>query len=176
MPARVRGRRTANQISLKKALTMYKVIGTDGKNYGPATADQIRQWIRENRMERQTPLLASGAADWTFAGLHPEFANDFPPATVPPLIAPASVLIPQVIPLQRCSMAKAGLVCGILSVTIACCCGGLPFNLLGLVFSIIALVQISENPQRYGGRDMAILGLVLSTLGFLILMVATVIK
>jgi hypothetical protein len=66
-------------------------------------------------------------------------------------------------------MAKTGLICGILSVTVCCCCGGLPFNVLGLVFSIIALVQTGENPQRYGGRDMAIMGLILSALGFLML-------
>ena len=77
---------------------------------------------------------------------------------------------------MRCSLAKAGLICGILSITIACCCGGLPFNLLGLVFSIIALVQIGENPRRYGGKDMAIIGLILSALGTLILLLALLIK
>ena len=156
---------------------MYQVIGTDGKNYGPATADQIRQWIRENRVERRTPLLVPGAADWTFVGLHPEFANDFSVgAAPPPIIAPATAIVVPTVPMQRTSMAKAGLVCGVLSVTVACCCGGLPFNLLGLIFSIIALVQISENPQQYGGRDMAIVGLLLSVLGFLILLVAMIFR
>jgi membrane glycosyltransferase len=66
-------------------------------------------------------------------------------------------------------MAKAGFVCGLLSVTLGCCCAGLPFNLLGLIFSLIALIQRSENPQRYGGGAMALLGLILSILGCLLL-------
>ena len=66
-------------------------------------------------------------------------------------------------------MANAGLFCGVLSITLGCCCGGLPFNIVGLVFSVIALMQIGENPQRYEGRDLAILGLVLSLLSFLVL-------
>ena len=66
-------------------------------------------------------------------------------------------------------MAKSGLFCGILSITVGCCCCGLPFNLLGLIFSLIALVQISENPQVYGGRDLAILGLILSLLSVLVM-------
>jgi len=41
--------------------------------------------------------------------------------------------------------------------------------LLGLIFSLIALVQISENPQVYGGRDLAILGLILSLLSVLVM-------
>lgn len=156
---------------------MYKVIGTDGKAYGPATADQIRQWIRENRVEHRTLMLAPGATEWAYAGLQPELANDFSQITPPPIVqsTPPAVVTP-VTPMVSSSMAKAGLICGILSVTIACCCGGVPFNLLGLVFSIIALVQISENPQRYGGRDLAVLGLVLSILGIMILLLAMIFK
>ena len=28
---------------------IYKIIGDDGREYGPATAEQIRQWVAENR-------------------------------------------------------------------------------------------------------------------------------
>ena len=31
---------------------MYKIIGQDGKEYGPITAEQLRQWISENRVEQ----------------------------------------------------------------------------------------------------------------------------
>ena len=149
---------------------MYQVIGADGRQYGPATADQVRLWIRQRRVERQTPLLAPGAAAWTTAGLQPEFAGDFPPPGAPPVIHPPPAA--PMSPAPSRSMAKAGLLCGILSVTVACCCGGLPFNILGFVFSVVALIQIGENPQRYGGRDLALLGLILSALGFVILTVA----
>jgi hypothetical protein len=152
-------------------MQLYKLIGTDGREYGPADADVVRQWIRENRVERQTPVFAPGSADWTFVGLLPEFANDFS-GTLPPPIAPIAPLPPTPVPVPYLakseSLAKAGMVCGILSVTIGCCCGGAPFNFLGMIFSLLALVQISENPQRYGGRGMAIVGLILSLCGFVI--------
>jgi hypothetical protein len=38
----------------------------------------------------------------------------------------------------------------------------MPFNLLGLVFSIIALVQINSQAEPQEGRASAIVGLVLS--------------
>jgi len=163
-------------------MTLYKLIGTDGREYGPASAEHIHQWIRENRVERQTPIFVPGATDWTFVGLLPEFANDFPgtapvppPPSAPPRIQPPppAFVIPAY-PKRNDSMAKAGLVFGILAVTLGCCCAGLPFNLLGLVFSVIALVQIAENPQRYGGAVMAIVGLVLSACSFLLLAVAII--
>ena len=146
---------------------MYKLIGTDGKEYGPATADQVRRWIQENRVEVQTPVFVAGIPEWTFVGLLPEFANDFPG---PPRLAGAPPAIIRPLPPSRSySMAKAALLCGILSITCGCCCAGLPFNVLGLVFSVIALVQISENPQRHGGAGVAVLGLVLSLVGLLVL-------
>jgi hypothetical protein len=148
---------------------MYKLIGIDGQEYGPATVEQIRQWIWEQRVDRHTRIFTQDAADWTPACLVPEFADDFPgeapsanPSAPPPLPAPVP-------PLPSCTTAKIGLVCGILSVTVCCCCCGLPFNILGLLFSTIALVQISGSPDRHGGRAMAAIGLVLSLLGILLL-------
>jgi hypothetical protein len=32
--------------------------------YGPATAEQLRQWIVEGRANAQTQTLASGVAEW----------------------------------------------------------------------------------------------------------------
>ncbi|MGH7990350.1 MAG: DUF4190 domain-containing protein, partial [Limisphaerales bacterium] len=69
------------------------------------------------------------------------------------------------------SFATAGLVFGILSVTLICCCGGFPFNILGLIFSIIALVQISEHPELHEGRALAIAGIILSAASFLLLLI-----
>src|ERR1035437_3047869 len=42
---------------------MYKIIGVDGREYGPATAGQLRQWIAEGRANAQTPTLAPGAPE-----------------------------------------------------------------------------------------------------------------
>jgi hypothetical protein len=142
---------------------MYKVIGTDGKEYGPVSADQIRVWISENRVERQSPVFAEGAKDWNFLGLLPEFAAYFSGAApVAAPVAPAVIVAPGR-PRKTNSFATAGLVCGILSLT--CCCG-FPFNLFGIVFSLVGLSQINASPQQEEGRGIAIAGLILSAASF----------
>jgi len=145
---------------------IYKVVGDDGKEYGPASPGQIRQWISEGRVVRETPIFMDGANDWNFVGLLPEFAGFFSATMPPPAIAPPA-------PSHRTNpLATAGFVCGILSVTLICCCGGFPFNILGLIFSIIALLQINENPTRFEGRGLAIAGLILSAIGILFFLFA----
>jgi len=147
---------------------MYKIIGHDGKEYGPVTGEQLRQWIAQNRVESRTPVFVDGAKDWTFVGLLPEFAALFAggvlPAIAPQTIAPPAQLR------KTNSFAITGMVCGILSLTLCLCCGGIPFNILGLIFSVIALLQINENPQLHEGRGMAIAGIILSAVSFLILL------
>jgi hypothetical protein len=48
---------------------IYKIIGEDGKEYGPVTGAQLRQWIAEGRVESRTPVFVTGAKDWNFVGL-----------------------------------------------------------------------------------------------------------
>jgi hypothetical protein len=144
---------------------MYKIIGQDGKEYGPITAQQLRQWISENRVESRTPVFTDGAKDWTFVGLLPEFADCFA-RSVPPAIAPQTIAPPA--PMRRTnSFATTGFICGILSLTLCCCCYGIPFNILGLTFSIIALLQTNDNPQIHAGRGLAIAGIILSAISLL---------
>jgi hypothetical protein len=146
---------------------VYKIIGEDGKEYGPATREQIRQWIVEGRVESRTPIFVDGAKDWSFVGLLPEFASCFAAPATPPAITPPPRTSAAAGRLAKTnSYAQAGMICGILSVT--CCCCGFPFGVLGLVFSLIGLSQINANPQLYEGRGMAIAGLVLSILSLLL--------
>ena len=144
---------------------MYKIIGADGRQYGPVPAGQIKQWIAEGRVESRTAVIADGAEHWTFAGLLPEFANCFP--TTPPMIAP-------VWPRRGSNpFATAGLVFGILSWVpcCCCCCYGFPFNLFGLIFSLIGLSQINRRPELYEGRGAAIAGLALSVASLLLFII-----
>jgi uncharacterized protein DUF4190/uncharacterized protein DUF4339 len=147
---------------------MYKIIGQDGKEYGPITGEQMRQWASQNRVESRTPVFVDGAKDWTFVGLLPEFAGLFA-ASVPPAIAPQTIA-PPAPPRRTNGFAITGLVCGILSLTLCLCCGGIPANILGLIFSIVALLQINENPQVHEGRGLAIAGIILSAVSLLILL------
>ncbi len=149
---------------------MYKIIGSDGREYGPITADQLREWIAEGRANAQTRALAEGAAQWKPLTEYLEFA----PAlgrTPAPWPAPAPIYLA---PARRTnSLAFAAMVMGVLSLTsMVCCCGccyGMPFNLLGIVFSLVALAQIRNDPQSQEGSGLAIAGLVLSLLSLLML-------
>jgi hypothetical protein len=146
---------------------IYKIIGEDGREYGPATAEQIRQWVAQGRVESRTPIFVDGAKDWNFVGLLPEFANLFVAPFTPPNIAPpprGTAAAGQTA--KTNSYAQAGMIFGILSVT--CCCCGFPFGLLGLVFSLIGLSQINANPELHEGRAMAVAGLILSIASLLL--------
>jgi hypothetical protein len=62
----------------------YKVMGGDGHEYGPVSAEQIRQWILEERLERKSPVKPSEAKDWVFLESLPEFADFFQSSAAPP--------------------------------------------------------------------------------------------
>ena len=64
---------------------MYKIIGADQKEYGPVSADQLRQWITEGRVNAQTSVQAAGETTWKPLFMVPEFAASFPATPPPPL-------------------------------------------------------------------------------------------
>jgi hypothetical protein len=136
---------------------MYKIIGADQREYGPVTADQIRQWIREGRANANTLCQAEGSTGFRAISTFPEFgfAQAVPPmSSVPPQYATTTTN----------SYAVTGLVCGIL--TFMCPCFSCFTGIAGVIFSCIALAQTSGNPLQKG-KGMAIAGLVLSVAGLL---------
>lgn len=54
---------------------MYKMIGGDGVQYGPVTADQLREWIAEHRANRHTLVQLEGGVEWVPLGRLSEFAD-----------------------------------------------------------------------------------------------------
>ncbi len=145
---------------------MYKIIGADGKEYGPVPADVLRQWVAEGRANAQTKVLAEGATQWKPLGELPGFIPSPQPAAMP-VLAPGPISAPVV--RRNNSLAVAGLVMGLFSVTCGlCCCYGMPFNLAGVICSSIALSQIHQEPERQGGKAMAMTGLVLSLLSVVV--------
>jgi len=138
---------------------MYRMIGADGREYGPISASQLRQWIAESRANAFTRVLPEGSTEWKLLGSLPEFSLLFA-ATVPPA-APATQ-VP-----KTNGLAIAGFIFGLMSfmtmpASIFCCCFGPVFNLLGIVFSGVGLSQINRHPQLYNGKSLAVAGLVLS--------------
>ena len=86
---------------------MYKIIGADGRPYGPVGAEEIRRWITENRVIAQTLVQTESAPEWRPLSTFPEFAPGL--AAVPPPIAPAAAAIA-----ARASNKIAAGICGIL--------------------------------------------------------------
>ena len=138
---------------------MYRIIGADGREYGPITADQLRLWIAEGRAAAQTKAQAEGTAQWKPLIEYIEFA---------PLLAGTAPLLPtpgpiSITPTPRTNpMALTSMILGIISITCCMCCYGMPFNVLGIIFSMVALAQIKNDPLSQEGRGLAVAGMVLS--------------
>jgi len=56
----------------------YKVIGADRVEYGPVSAEQIRQWINEGRVDSETKVQAEGGGAWKRLADVPELAEALP--------------------------------------------------------------------------------------------------
>jgi len=69
---------------------MYKIIGTDQKEYGPIASEQIRRWLAEGRLNRQTPVQVEGASEWKPLETVLEFADAFHARGVPPVVTPVA--------------------------------------------------------------------------------------
>jgi TM2 domain-containing membrane protein YozV len=66
---------------------MFKIIGGDGRPYGPITTEQLRQWIAEGRANAQTLAQPDGAADWRPLASFAELASQLAASAAPPVIA-----------------------------------------------------------------------------------------
>jgi len=64
----------------------YIIIGGDGKQYGPVTETDIRQWISEGRLNAQSLVKADGDAEFRALAQFPEFAGDLRPVPIAPVI------------------------------------------------------------------------------------------
>ncbi len=54
---------------------MYKIIGGDQNEYGPAPADEVRRWIAEGRLNGQSQVQAEGGGEWKPLSSFAEFAE-----------------------------------------------------------------------------------------------------
>lgn len=67
---------------------MFTIIGGDGREYGPVTADQVRVWLNAGRANLETQAKALGTTEWRRLGDFAEFASpdDLPPVmSAPPV-------------------------------------------------------------------------------------------
>ncbi len=129
---------------------MYKIIGTDGKEYGPVSVEQLRQWIAEGRANAQTLVQAEGQTDWKSLANFP----DLQPIAVPPtMMPPVQPTIPTKPPGADKKIA-AGL-CGILL-------GGLGIHkfVLGYTGEGVTMLLVSLLTCGIGFFVMGVIGLI----------------
>jgi hypothetical protein len=69
---------------------MYTIIGGDGKEYGPVTAEQVQTWIAGGRANLETKIKAEGADEWKRIADFPEFAGAAAAGVTTPAIAVAA--------------------------------------------------------------------------------------
>ena len=135
---------------------MYKIMGADGKEYGPVSGEVLRQWIAERRANAQTRVQAEGSAEWKALLELPEFSATFgsapPPISPPPLSGGVASNRPQG---KTSGMAVASLVLGLVGF-----CG--ITAILGLIFGIVAQVKIRKSGGQLKGGGLAIAGIVIS--------------
>jgi hypothetical protein len=145
---------------------MYKIIGADQKEYGPITADQLRQWIVEGRVNGSTKVQAEGTVGWKSVSELPEFAASFPGGAPSAPLAPIQMATP--VPATKSNqVAVWAMITGIISI-IPCCWGiGGIIGVVSIVLGIVALSQIKQNPQQKGS-GFAIAGIIMGIISLLI--------
>jgi uncharacterized membrane protein len=71
----------------------YTIIGGDQKEYGPISADDVREWIAEGRLNEQSLMKAESDAEFRPLEKFPEFAANFAPKTPPPFADAAGATV-----------------------------------------------------------------------------------
>lgn len=75
---------------------MFKMIGSDGMEYGPVPTETLREWIRQGRANAETSVREDGANEWLPVANIPELAGSVPTAAVaepaPTAAKPAAVV------------------------------------------------------------------------------------
>lgn len=73
---------------------MFTIIGGDGKEYGPATAEQIRAWLAAGRANLDTKAKAVGTDEWRRLADYAEFFPGGAPSATPSFTPPATFVPP----------------------------------------------------------------------------------
>ena len=156
---------------------MYRIIGADGKEYGPVSLEQLKEWVAAGRVNGQTQVKPEGSADWKRASELPEMAGFLPP---PPTSAGARAGAPSVItpvPAQARKtnpLAITSFVLGLVSLVLCLLAlTGIP----AVIFGHIARRQMRRSPVPQGGAGLAMTGLILGylSLAFTLVLPADVI-
>ena len=76
----------------------YKIIATDGKEYGPVNLEQLQGWIKEGRIASDTQLLRSDINEWRSASSFAEIALMMASGSSTPALPSSTIAPPGVEP------------------------------------------------------------------------------
>jgi Domain of unknown function (DUF4190)/GYF domain 2 len=142
-----------------KFMADYIIIGGDQKEYGPISAEEVRQWLAEGRAAAQTKAKMEGATEWKMLSDFPEF-RDVLKSSIPPLLAASeSDVTPKL-----SGMAITSLVLGILGMFT--CALTAPF---GLILGIIAVTKVKNSRGALTGFGIALAGLIVSAVALMMI-------
>jgi len=147
---------------------MYKIIGADGKEYGPVNQDQLQQWVAQGRITPQTRIKQEGSTDWKTAAEIPELNAMLAGRPSTPGVAAVPTAGPASASGKRKGLAISSLTLGIPSLFLCSILTGIPAVICGH----LALGRTKRSPSQYGGAGMAIAGLVMGYLSIVLLLVS----
>jgi hypothetical protein len=159
---------------------MYRLLGSDQKEYGPLSAEDVRRCIVERRAHRLTLARTEADVGWKPLGDFAEFhdllvptASPAPPSVpshpAPPPAVSAPSAPPPLMPSSRTSgLAIASLVLGVLGF-----CG--ITGLAGMILGILALAQIRRSAGTVKGTGLAVAGIIVSTLMLVVLVISIIV-
>jgi len=145
-------------------MATYTVIGSDQKQYGSVTADNICRWIADGRLNAQSLMREESDTEFRPLSTFPEFADTFAAKAVTMGVLPTLSTAPPAAPAKMSGMAVTSLVLGILGMFT---CG--ITALVGLILGIIAMVKVKNSGGRLGGNGIALAGVIVS--GIFLLMI-----
>ncbi len=145
---------------------MYNIIGADGKQYGPVSLEQMRQWITEGRVNAQTRVQEAGKTDWKMAADFAEFR--FTPAGSIAGAAPSSPpSLPGQTPAPQNGLAITSFVLGLLALV----CFGFLAGIPAVICGHLARARVRREPAQYGGAGFALAGLITGYIGLVLSLV-----
>jgi type II secretory pathway pseudopilin PulG len=139
-------------------MATYTIIGGDQKQYGLVTADDVRRWIADGRLNAQSLMKAEGDAEFRPLPGFPEFADALAAKAVES-IAPPPLSAGPAGPAKTSGLAIASLLLGILGMFT---CG--ISALIGLILGIIAMTKVKQSRGALGGGGIALAGIIVSAI------------
>ena len=133
---------------------MYRIRGSDQKEYGPISADQLRRWIGQNRVNGETLVQIDGGTDWKPLNYYAEFEVLLRNRAVTTPVPAAGT------PPKTSGLAIASLVLGCLGF-----CG--ITAIVGLILGIVAQRKIKQSNGQLTGSGLALAGIIVSAVMFI---------